>query len=270
MWRISSEISRAKILLPAVLLIVALCGESLSAKSQQKSPDRATSSPSELSDAGNGTETTAEIAGDSMFVQQRYQEAIEDYEKAPEDSVAVWNKKGIAYEMLLDLKDAERCFKKALRLNPHDARPWNNLGSVYDAMNDQPRAEHQYRKALKLNPNYATALRNLGTNLIFQGEYGEGQELYKRALALNRNILGDDGDDIATTNIVSANKLGAMNYYKARNYAQAGMSAQAIKSLRRALDEGFTTPEKITGDRSFIPIRNDPAFRQLIGQHQRQ
>ena len=42
---------------------------------------------------------------------QRYQAAIEAYKKAPQDSAAVWNKMGIAYQMMFNLEDAIRCYQ---------------------------------------------------------------------------------------------------------------------------------------------------------------
>ena len=42
---------------------------------------------------------------------QRYQAAIEAYKKAPTDDAAVWNKMGIAYQMMFNLTDAMHCYQ---------------------------------------------------------------------------------------------------------------------------------------------------------------
>ena len=41
----------------------------------------------------------------------RYQAAIEAYKQAPQNSAAVWNKMGIAYQMMFNLPDATRCYE---------------------------------------------------------------------------------------------------------------------------------------------------------------
>ncbi len=267
MRRISYQRSLTRRLLPAMLLLAALIGEPLTINSQQTSPGRVPSFASRPSAAGSGSETAAELAGDSLFVQRRYQKAIEAYKKAPKDSPEVRNKMGIAYEMLLDLKDAERSYKESLRLNPRDAEVLNNLGTVYDAMQDHPKAEHQYREALKLNPYLAVAIRNLGTNLIFQNNYDEGQDLYRRALGLDCNVF-DSLDVPATTSGASVHQLGAMNYYKAKGYTQSGRFDRAIQYLRRALSEGFTSREQIAQDSSFNKLHKNPDFEQLMTEEQ--
>ena len=261
-------ISRQRVLL-VIVLLAAFMVEAPATRSQQAATDQAAESSPNPATRDGDSPVTPENVGDALFFHHRYEKAIEAYKKAPRSSSRVWNKIGICYEMLLDLKNAERCYRESLRLNRRDDRVWNNLGSVYDAMQDHTRAERQYRQALKINPKSAVTLRNLGTNLIFQNQFEQGQQLYKRALALDCTVFDSDIDIPVTTSTASVHQLGAMNYYKAKDYAQAGMTSQAIKSLRKALNEGFTTPEEIAQDSSFAPLHSDPAFQRLIAEQQK-
>jgi len=59
---------------------------------------------------------TAEDVGDSMMEQQRYQAAIEAYKKAPR-SPDVWNKEGIAYQLMFNSIDATHCYEASLKMN---------------------------------------------------------------------------------------------------------------------------------------------------------
>ena len=258
-----------KRLLPAVLLLAALIAQPLAISAQQTTPDAAAVPPAQPPPARIASHVTPEGVGDALLFRQRYQKAIGAYKKAPQNSSQVWNKMGIAYQMLFDLKDARRCYKESLRLNPRDPRVLNNLGTVYDAMQDHSKAERQYREALKLDPKSALVLRNLGTNLFFQNEDDQGWDMYKRALALNPNIF-DGLHAPVTTSPVSVQQCGAVNYYKAKDYAQAGKIGRAIKYLRRALSEGFTSPRGIAQDSSFAPLRGAPAFQRLLAEQQGQ
>jgi len=67
--------------------------------------------PSQTQDASAGPAVTVpspppthEELGDTLSVHRRYQAAIEEYGKAT-SSAAVWNKMGIAYQMMFNLKD---------------------------------------------------------------------------------------------------------------------------------------------------------------------
>src|ERR1035438_3692646 len=93
-----------------------------------------------------------EQAGDAFMAHQRYQAAIEAFKKAPRDSPSVWNKLGIANQMMFNLQEASRCYQASLKIDPGNATVINNLGTVYDSLKQYGAAEHAYRKALKLDP----------------------------------------------------------------------------------------------------------------------
>ena len=249
-------------LLPAMVLFAALVSEPFALIAQPgENPAAGQPSPSSLLQDQSFQATPEEI-GDTHMARQRYHQAINAYHKVPNPSPVVWNKMGVAYQMLLDLKDAARCYRESLRLKPGMARPLNNLGTVYDAQNDYAKAEHLYRQALQANPTMATAARNLGTNLMFQKRFKEGTEMYKHALALDPDIL-DRPDAAVTRAPVHLDQAGAINYYKAKNLAEAGMASRAVKYLRRALNEGFTTVKDIVADSSFTSLHGNSAFEKL-------
>jgi tetratricopeptide (TPR) repeat protein len=204
-----------------------------------------------------------EQLGDSLEAQKRYQGAIEAYKKVTPESADVWNKMGIAYQMMFNLDDAMRCYERSLKLNSKNARVINNLASVYDAKKDLNNAERLYHRALKLDPKSAMILRNLGTNLLAQHKYKKGWELYQAALALDPNVFTDTGNP-RIDNPASVQERGAMNYYMAKGCIRAGQNDRAIEYLRMALNEGYTNPKKLQADSEFAVLRGNPAFEQLL------
>jgi tetratricopeptide (TPR) repeat protein len=210
---------------------------------------------------------TAEEIGDSLQAHQRYQAAIAAYAQDPNPSAHLWNKMGIAYQLMFNLKDAARCYKASLKLNPDDAQVINNLGTVYDSLKDYHQAERLYRKALKIDPNSAVVLKNLGTNLMAQKKVNKGWEAYQKALAIDPTIFEERGGP-RVTNPASAADRGAINYYMARGCARAGLSDCAIQYLRLALNEGYTTPRKLEHDSDFSPLRGIPGFDDLLKPEQ--
>ncbi len=74
--------------------------------------------------------STPEDQGDALLGQQRYQAAIESYKKASPASADVYNKMGIAYQMMFNLTDASRCYQESLRMDRMNPRVMNNLGDL--------------------------------------------------------------------------------------------------------------------------------------------
>jgi tetratricopeptide (TPR) repeat protein len=212
-----------------------------------------------------GHQPTPEQTGDSLTAHQRYQAAIEAYSKAPQMTAAVWNKMGIAYQMMFNARDAMRCYKESLKLDPRNPQALNNLGTVYASMKEYGQADRLYRKAIKLDPQDAAFFKNLGTNLLAEKHYDKGWAAYQQALAADPNIFADHGNP-KVENPASVEERGAMNYYMALGCARSGYSDCALEYLRAALDEGFTSRKKVAADAQFASLRANPAFQQLIAE----
>jgi Tfp pilus assembly protein PilF len=210
-----------------------------------------------------GFKLTQEDVGDALMIHQRYQAAIEAYQKASPDSAGVQNKMGIAYQMMFSTEDATRCYKASLKLNPNNVHALNNLGTVYDSIHAFGEAERMYRKALKLTPGSAVLHKNLGTNLLAQHKYEQGWEYYKAALAEDPHIF-DNRINPHVENPGTTQDRGAMNYYMARGCARAGENDRAIDYLRKSLNDGFTNRRKIVADSEFSVLRGSPAFQNLL------
>jgi tetratricopeptide (TPR) repeat protein len=214
-------------------------------------------------------QASPEELGDSLEARRQYQAAIESYKKVPHPNAGVWNKMGIAYQMMFNMKHATRCYREALKLNPHDSNIYNNLATVYDSQKNYRKAEHIYRKALKMDPKSPTVLKNLGTNLLMQHKYSKGWEAYTKALALDPDIFMDH-DSPRVENPSTIKERGALNYYMARGCVRMGQTECALQYLRMALNEGFITPKKLADDQDFFVLRSDPGFKQLLAEQKLQ
>jgi len=241
------------------------------APTQISAPDSAQNSPiapagaqqPRPSEASQQTTSSPEAVGDALMIHQRYQAAIESYKKGPRDSPDVWNKMGIAYQLMFNLQDASRCYQASLKLDPKSPRVLNNLGTIYDSLREYGDAERMYRKAVKLDPKSALIYKNLGTNLLAQHKYKKGWEVYKTALTLDPQVFQNQASP-RVENPASVQERGAMNFYMAKGCVRAGLTDRAIEYLRMALNEGFTSPKKIEADSEFASLRGIPAFDQLL------
>jgi tetratricopeptide (TPR) repeat protein len=249
-------------MLPASALMAAII--SASGLSQvQPTTDQSPSSAPQASDQSLDSQPTAEQIADSLMAHQRYQAAIETYKRAPKGDAGVWNKMGIAYQLMFNLTDAMHCYRTAYKLTPKNPNVLNNLGTVYDAMKQYHNAEKMYRKALKVDPQSALIRKNLGTNLLAQHKYEKGWTEYLAALKIDPQIF-DQKSRPRIENPAPVSDRGAMNYYMAKGCVRAGMPERAIQYLRMAINEGFTSPKKIIADNEFASLHSLPAFQELI------
>jgi tetratricopeptide (TPR) repeat protein len=219
-----------------------------------------------LNPSGDRTPSISpEMLGDVYLVRQRYQAAIDVYTKVAAPSAALWQKMGLAYQMLFDLQDATRCYNQSLQLNPKNPTVLNNLGAIYGSQKDLKSAERMYRESLRINPHDARVELNLGTTLLFEQKYKKGWEIYQKALALDpgliQNLSGPQVDEP-----VAVRQLGATSYFRARGCARAGQTDCAMKYLRKAIDEGFVKPKKVAADNAFASLRANSSFQQLLAE----
>ncbi|MGA2849784.1 MAG: tetratricopeptide repeat protein [Terracidiphilus sp.] len=213
--------------------------------------------------AHSGFQPTPEDVGDAFMIHQRYQAAIEAYQKASPDSASLENKMGIAYELMFSPGEATRCYKASLKLNPKNVYALNNLGTIYDSLRQFGDGERMYRKALKVTPDSAVLHKNLGTNLLAQQKYKQGWEYYKTALAEDPQIFNNRTNP-HVENPGTAHERGAMNYYMARGCVRAGENDKAIDYLRKSINDGFADPRRIVADSEFASLRGSSAFQDLV------
>jgi pentatricopeptide repeat protein len=253
---------------PALVAAVITSGI-LAASAQAPSLSPSSATPSAPTTTVPTPPPAPEELGDAMMHHQRYQAAIEAYKKAPVKSADLWNKLGIAYQMLYNYQDAVSCYRMSIKLNSKNAIVYNNLGTIYDSTKNYKSAERMYRKALKYSPASAVTLKNLGTNLLAQHKYKKGWEAYQAAVVIDPKIF-ERATKLHIDNPGSVQDRGAMNYYMAKGCVRAGNFERAIDYLRSAINQGFTSRKKVAADNEFASLRGMPAFEQLIAEPQDQ
>lgn len=254
--------------LPAACVSVVVLSMSLMAAAQSSAANIGSTPPALQSTPAPTPQPTPEALGDSLMAHRRYQAAIEAYKQVPEMTAPVWNKMGIAHQMMFDLQDATRCYRASLKLDPKNVNVLNNLGTVYDSLKEYRSAVKMYHRALKYDPKSALVLKNLGTDLLAQHQYKKGWAVYQSALSVDPQIF-DRNTGPRVENPASVQERGAMNYYMARGCVRAGKKDRAIEYLRMAVDEGFTSPKKIAADQDFAGLHGIPEFDQLLAEQQK-
>jgi serine/threonine protein kinase/Tfp pilus assembly protein PilF len=181
-----------------------------------------------------------------------------------------------------DYERASKLMREAVRLAPKEALFWDNLSwtLAYETPPDSEGAEAAAREALRLQPIYPGAYYHLGRALIQQGRYDEAREAFQTSLeqdpAFLSGHLGLAQVDLAVGDYESAlasiERMGkedsAINtYYRAAIHSAAGEADEALRLLRKALDQGFRDFTALEASPHFASLRADPRYQELIGRY---
>ncbi len=211
---------------------------------------------------------TPEKRGDIFMARKMYREAIEQYREMPE-SYLIFNKIGIGYHQLMDLKTARRYYERAIKANPKYSEAVNNLGTIYYANRSYGRAVRQYKKALKLSPDSASIFSNLGTAFFARKQYKDAFESYQKALELDPDVFEHKGASGVLLQERSVEERSRFHFYLAKVYAKSGMTERALLYIRKALEEGFKERNKFLEEPEFASLQENAEFKLLMAQEPR-
>lgn len=118
--------------------------------------------------------------------------------------------------------EAEKCFRKAVQINPELPIAHNNLGFVRQAQGDLEAAIACYRTALELDPRFTLATGNLVKALVMRERHDEALALIEKRLA---TAPGDpQALDIAVDIALAAGRLELAAAYAGRHAVVRGAS----------------------------------------------
>jgi len=92
---------------------------------------------------------------------------------------------GLLYHKNNKLHKALEEYKKALDLDPLNARVHNNLGMVYKELGRLPEAINQYQKAIAVNSGYEKAHHNLAVTYYLHRDYEKAIQEFELAIDCN-------------------------------------------------------------------------------------
>ena len=164
--------------------------------------------------------------------------------------------------------------KKARELDPNSVRRVIDLGEAYFTAGDYDRAIGQLRLALELRPDETFAHTTLGLAYL-------GKGMYEQAIAEMRLGFFPDGSaELAYAYAVSGKRSEARKILERRIakwaqgegspvdialiYAGLGENDQAFEWLERAFAQHDGGVVIIKAEPSFVPLRSDPRFEDLL------
>jgi len=147
--------------------------------------------------ADNKSWETLKEKGNALFKQNKYEEAINYYERAININSSIevlYSNKGTCEKCLKKYKEAIRDYKKALEINPKNTKNLNRLASVYIIVGNLGEAKMTQQKALNFEPNNSAYKEQMGTiekiiedeqkmkEKINENKFDEAEEICKKLL----------------------------------------------------------------------------------------
>ena len=211
-------------------------------------------------------QVTLEERGDIFMARKDYDNAVDCYYRALKQSsdhnVSLWNKMGIAFQQENKFRDAHRAYTKATHVDANFAEAWNNIGTVFALQKKYARSIGYYVRAIKLRDDVAAFHINLGSSYYHLKKYPEAVEEYRTALRIDPKAIN------AQSSVGTVVHTGVPDvqfyYYMAKALASVGNAEEAVRYLRRALEEGFANQQRIDEDPDFKKISKYPAFVELM------
>ncbi len=215
---------------------------------------------------------TPERRGDIMMARRAYRDAIETYLQAPKNDAVVLNKIGIAYHQLAQFDQAKKYYERAIKAKKNYAEAYNNLGAVYYTTKSYRKAVSAYKKALAINPNSATFHMNLGTAYFARKKEADAIKEYQTAMALDPEVFEHRGNYGTVLEQRNVEERAKYYYTMAKLYAKSTREDRneiALRYLRRALEEGYKSKDKIAEEPDFAALRDLPEFKELMAREPR-
>ena len=208
---------------------------------------------------------TPEVRGDIMMARKMYREALDFYKPGAENNAVLANKAGIAYHQLQDLNNAEKYYRRAVKLKPTYGEALNNLGTIYYAKRSYRNAVNQYKRALRVSPGSASILSNLGTAYFARKQYDLAMQAYEQAMAIEPDIFEPShGTQGVMVQERSVEERAGYYYVLAKTCAKAGQTDRSLQYIRKALENGFKDRNKFKSDPEFATFQENPEFLQII------
>ncbi len=135
------------------------------------------------------------ISEAAKYYQYCINQAFKDYR--------VFTNYGVILKKFGKLKEAEKCQREAIQINPNFAEAYSNLGNILRDLGQLKEAELSFRKAIEIKSDYAEAHSNLGNILRDFGQLKEAELSFRKAIEIKSdyaeahsnlgNILNDLG-----------------------------------------------------------------------------
>jgi tetratricopeptide (TPR) repeat protein len=221
-----------------------------------------------LPDPRTATPQALEQQADILRARRFPEDAMDYYKYAMDrggDIPALLNKLGLTELEMKNVELARAYFKRAVKMNPKDGNAWNNLGAVEYLDRGVATAIGDYKKAIRLEKHEAVFHANLATSYFEVQDYRGARREMATALKLDPEIfdrqLGSGGVE---AHVLTSEDRARFAYEMARMYARNKQMDQMLHSLAMASEAGMDVQREMRRDPVMAQYENDPRVIVLV------
>jgi tetratricopeptide (TPR) repeat protein len=214
-------------------------------------PDRVSSTPGVL-----------EQEGDILKARRFPKDANDYYNFALQnggDAAMLLNKIGLTTLELKDVPEAQRYFKRVVKLDRKSADGWNNLGTV-EYLNGRPAyAIADLERAVKLDRGRAVFHCNLAMAYLERDDTKHARKEIEATLKLDPLAFERAGNGSgAALLMLSSARRARFSFEMATLYARSGAEEPMLHSLAMASEAGLDLGQEMRRDKALARYAGDP------------
>jgi Flp pilus assembly protein TadD len=174
------------------------------------------------------------------------------------------NKIGLAELEMGNIQLARVYFQRVVKVSRKDASAWNNLGASDFVDGKQSNAISDYKKAIKLDKHQAVFHANLAGAYFTTKDYHGARREIAAALELDPQIFEQDGTGGISAHVLSSQDRARFSFEMAKMYARSNMEPEMLHSLSTAAEAGLDVQPEMRKDPYLVKYEMDPRVVVLV------
>jgi tetratricopeptide (TPR) repeat protein len=220
-------------------------------------PNPATATPQDL-----------EQQGDILRARRFPDDAMDYYRFAMArggNTASLMNKLGLTELEMKNIQLAGAYFQRVVKMNRKNGEAWNNLGAVAFLEGEPGNAVRSYKRAIKLEKHEAVFHANLATAYFQTKDFSGARRELAEAMKCDPHIFErHEGFGGVVAHVLSAQDRARFSFEMAKLYARNGLEDQMIHSLAMASEAGMDVQREMLRDEVLAKYEMDPRVLVLV------
>jgi tetratricopeptide (TPR) repeat protein len=220
-----------------------------------------------LPNPATATPQALELQADILRARRFPEDAMDYYRYAMDrggNVPVLMNKLGLAELEMKNIQLARVYFKNVVKLDRKNAEAWNNLGAVEFVDGVHGNAISDYKRAIKLDKHQAVFHANLA-NAYFESQNFRGaRREIATALELDPTVFEQVGTGGIAAHVLSSQDRARFAFEMAKMYARSDLLEQMLHSLATAAEAGLDIQPEMAHDSALAKYEMDPRVVVIV------
>lgn len=238
-----------------------------SARERMHQSDQWTEIQKHLPDPATATPQALEQQADILRARKFPADAMDYYNFAIArggNPPPLMNKLGLAELEMGNIQLARVYFQHVVKVSRKDASAWNNLGAADFVDGKQSNAISDYKRAIKLDKHQAVFHANLASAYFSSKDYHGARREIAAALELDPQVFEVQGTGGVSAHVLSSADRARFCFEMAKMYARSNMEDAMLHSLASAAEAGMDVQAEMHKDPYLVKFERDPRVLVLV------